>query len=156
MSTKKKTPAASLKRCKHGLGLPIHIKYQLILINIRYYMVLVLNKLLYINYIEFPSRIRNFPSRHISLLLLMLLLVPWAWGVAQLLSYWLRFWPAQQLWGFSPSFKLTTPVLHIGSGRPAAERLLAAAAEKSKIYPSRKIVINRQCNTRVPGRSTVY
>ena len=31
---KKKEPAASLKRSKHGLGLPIHIKMLLILINI--------------------------------------------------------------------------------------------------------------------------
>ena len=60
---KKKTPAASLKRRKHGLGLPIHIKYQPILLNIGYYVILVLNRLLYINYIEFPSRIRDFPSR---------------------------------------------------------------------------------------------
>ena len=57
----KKTPAASLKRRKHGLGLPIHIKYQLILIDIGYYIILVLNRILFINYIEFPSRIGDFP-----------------------------------------------------------------------------------------------
>ena len=63
MSDKKKAPAASLKRRKHGLGLPIHIKVLLILGNIRYYIILVLNRLLYTNYIEFPRRIRDFPSR---------------------------------------------------------------------------------------------
>ena len=62
MSKKEKVPAASLKRHKHRLGLPIHIKYQLILLNIGYYIILVLNSLLYINYIEFPSGIRDFPS----------------------------------------------------------------------------------------------
>ena len=60
---KEKEPAASLKRRKHGLGLPIHIKYQLILSNVRYYIILVIDMLLYINYIDFPSRIRDFPSR---------------------------------------------------------------------------------------------
>ena len=34
-----------------GLGLPIHIKYQLILWNIRYYIISVLNMILYTNYI---------------------------------------------------------------------------------------------------------
>ena len=43
----KKEPAASLKRRKHGLGLPIHMKKVSILINIRYYIVLVLYKVLY-------------------------------------------------------------------------------------------------------------
>ena len=57
-----KTPAASLKRRKHGLGLPIHIKYQPILLNIRYYIILVLNSLLYIHYFQFPIIIRDFPS----------------------------------------------------------------------------------------------
>ena len=61
LKQKQKTPAASPKRRKWGLGLPIHIKYQLILINIIYYIILVLNRTLYINYIEFPSRIRLFP-----------------------------------------------------------------------------------------------
>ena len=55
-------PAASLKRRKHGLGLPIHIKKVPILLKIRYYIILVLNSLLYIHYIQFPSRIRDFPS----------------------------------------------------------------------------------------------
>ena len=41
----KKTPAASLQRSKHELGLPIHIKALLILLNIEY-QELVLNKLL--------------------------------------------------------------------------------------------------------------
>ena len=59
---KQKTPAASLKRRKHGLGLPIHIKKVSILINIRYYIILVLNSLLLIHYIKFPIRIRDFPS----------------------------------------------------------------------------------------------
>ena len=39
-------------RRKWGLGIPIHIKYQLILINIEYYITLVLNRTLYINYID--------------------------------------------------------------------------------------------------------
>ena len=60
MSKTKKTPAASLKRRKHGLGLPIHIKKVSILLDIRYYIILVLNRLLYINYIQFPSRIRMY------------------------------------------------------------------------------------------------
>ena len=47
LNTKQKVPAASLKRRKHGLGLPIHIKYKLILLNIAYYIILVLNRLLY-------------------------------------------------------------------------------------------------------------
>ena len=47
-----KVPAASLKRRKHGLGLPIHIKKVSILLNIGYYVILVLNSLLYINYID--------------------------------------------------------------------------------------------------------
>ena len=62
MPNTKKMPAASLKRREQLLGLPIHIKYQLILIYMKYYIILVLNTLLYINYIEFPSRIRIFPS----------------------------------------------------------------------------------------------
>ena len=61
LKQKEKTPAASLKRRKHGLGLPIHIKYQPILINVGYHIILVLNSLLYINYIKFPIRIRDFP-----------------------------------------------------------------------------------------------
>ena len=41
LNTKKqKTPAASLKRRKHELGLPIHIKKVPILLNIRYYIIL--------------------------------------------------------------------------------------------------------------------
>ena len=48
--SKNKTPAASLKRRKCGLGLPIHIKYQLILLNIWFYMILVSHRSLYINY----------------------------------------------------------------------------------------------------------
>ena len=39
--SKENTPAVSLKRREWGLGLPIHIKYQLISINIGYYMILV-------------------------------------------------------------------------------------------------------------------
>ena len=35
------------------MGLPIHIKIPLILLNIRYYIILVLNNLLYINYINY-------------------------------------------------------------------------------------------------------
>ena len=53
MSNKKeKVHAASLKRRKWGLGFPIHIQILLILINIGYYIILVLNKLLNINYID--------------------------------------------------------------------------------------------------------
>ena len=63
MSKQKQAPAASLKRRKPLLGLPIHIIKVSILLNIGYYRILVLNRLLYINYIEFPSRKRNFPSR---------------------------------------------------------------------------------------------
>ena len=40
---KNKTPEASLKRRKWGWGLPIHIKRPLILLNIGYYIILVLN-----------------------------------------------------------------------------------------------------------------
>ena len=51
----KKTPAASLKRRKHGLGLPIHIKKVPILLNIRYYIILPIYYLyilpVYITYI---------------------------------------------------------------------------------------------------------
>ena len=53
--SKKKTPAASLKRRKHGLGLPIHIKKVPILLNIGCYIILALNYLyilpIYITYI---------------------------------------------------------------------------------------------------------
>ena len=48
---KKKTPAASLKRRKCCLGLPIHTKLLLILRNIRSCTILVLNEALYIDYI---------------------------------------------------------------------------------------------------------
>ena len=41
---KKKTSAASLKRREHGLGLPKHIRILLILMNIGYHAILVLNK----------------------------------------------------------------------------------------------------------------
>ena len=58
----KKAPAASLKRRNNGLGLPIHIKKLPILLNIRYYIILPIYSLLYINYIKFPIRIRDFPS----------------------------------------------------------------------------------------------
>ena len=61
----KKVPAASLKRRKHALGLPIHINKGSIVLNIRYYIIWVLNRLLYINYIEFPNRIRDFPSNFV-------------------------------------------------------------------------------------------
>ena len=44
---KNKAHAASLKSRKHGLGLPIHIKMLVILINIGYYTILVLNMALY-------------------------------------------------------------------------------------------------------------
>ena len=44
-------PAASLKHRKQLLGLPIHIKMSLICINIGLYIRLVLNKVLYSNYI---------------------------------------------------------------------------------------------------------
>ena len=64
LKTTNKVPAASLKRRKHGLGLPIHIKKVSLLLNIRYYIILVLNSLLYIHYIEFPIRIRDFPVWH--------------------------------------------------------------------------------------------
>ena len=57
MSKNKKMSAASLKRRKHGLGVPIHIKYRLVLTNIGYSIILVLNMPLYINYIEVPSGI---------------------------------------------------------------------------------------------------
>ena len=59
---KKKVPAASLKRRKHGLGLPIHVKKVPIVLNIIYYIILLLNSLLYIHYIQFSIRIRDFPS----------------------------------------------------------------------------------------------
>ena len=59
-----KTPAASLKRRKHVLGLPIHIKKVSILIkHIGFYRILVLNSLIYIHDIQFPSRIRDFSSK---------------------------------------------------------------------------------------------
>ena len=61
-NTKRKTPAASLKGRKHGLGLPIHIKKISILLNIEYYIILVFNRLLYIHYMKFPIIIRDFPS----------------------------------------------------------------------------------------------
>ena len=57
LKNKKQKPAASLKRRNNGLGLPIHIKKLSVLLNIGYYIILVLNSVLYINYIEFPSRI---------------------------------------------------------------------------------------------------
>ena len=60
--SKNKTPEASLKRRTHGLGLPIHIKKVSILMNIGYYIIMVLNMLSYINYIKFPSGIAIFPS----------------------------------------------------------------------------------------------
>ena len=44
-------PAASLFSRKQGLGVPIHIKMSFILINIDYYTLWVLNRVLYINYI---------------------------------------------------------------------------------------------------------
>ena len=44
------------------LGLPIHIQIQLISLNIGYYIILVLNRVLYRNYIEVPSGIAIFPS----------------------------------------------------------------------------------------------
>ena len=59
---KNQTPAASLKRRNNGLGLPIHIKKVTILLDIRYYIILPIYTLLYINYIKFPIRIRDFPS----------------------------------------------------------------------------------------------
>ena len=66
MSTKKKKkPAARLKRRKHGLGLPIHIKKVSILLNIRYYIILpiyIYITYIYYLYIKFPIRIRDFPS----------------------------------------------------------------------------------------------
>ena len=57
---KKKKPAARLKRRKHGLGLPIHIKKVSILLNIRYYIILPIY--IYYLYIQFPIRIRDFPN----------------------------------------------------------------------------------------------
>ena len=68
VNKKKQAPAASLKRSNNGLGLPIHIKKVPILLNIRYYIILVLNSLLYINYIKFPIRIRDFPNDFSQLL----------------------------------------------------------------------------------------
>ena len=47
----KKQKEASLKRCEHGLGLPIHMKMLLIFIEIGYYTVLILNRALQSNYI---------------------------------------------------------------------------------------------------------
>ena len=49
--TKRKTPAASLKRRNKLLGLPIHIKKVPILLNIGYYIILVLNKY-YISFVK--------------------------------------------------------------------------------------------------------
>ena len=48
---KQKVPAASLQRRKWGLGLPIHIKMLSILSNILYYIIFVINRVLYTNYI---------------------------------------------------------------------------------------------------------
>ena len=48
---KQKAPAASLERRKWGLDVQIHMKMILVLIDIRYYTLLVLNSALYINYI---------------------------------------------------------------------------------------------------------
>ena len=47
--SKNKAPAASLKRRKWGLGLPIHAKMSWILVNLLYYTILVLNNILYSN-----------------------------------------------------------------------------------------------------------
>ena len=47
-----RAPAASLKRRKWGLGIPIHIKSQFILNSIGYYTLLVLNWVLYMKYIS--------------------------------------------------------------------------------------------------------
>ena len=64
--TKTKTPAASLKRRKVLLGLPIHIKYQLIVLDIYFYIILVLNRLFYVNYTKFPniSQLPNISYLH--------------------------------------------------------------------------------------------
>ena len=51
VSQKNKRPAASLKHRKWDLGLPIHVEMSLILNNIDYYTILVLNRVLYIAYI---------------------------------------------------------------------------------------------------------
>ena len=62
----KKTSAASSKRRKHGLGLPIHMKMLLIFINIRYYIILVSNRVFYVNYIEFSSGIAICPNEIVT------------------------------------------------------------------------------------------
>ena len=50
-ANKDKAPAASLKRCEHGLGLPIHIKMVSSLMHIDYHTILVLNRSLYMGII---------------------------------------------------------------------------------------------------------
>ena len=50
------TPAASLFSRKHGSGIPIHIKMQVVLIDIQYYTLLVLGGVNYIALAMNPSQ----------------------------------------------------------------------------------------------------